>query len=237
MNPTCSHGKRWDEQCEGCESVSLGESLRFLTEQCQRVANELEKKPFMASDPSVMIDLYHTISRLTSTLLRGKLVVLTPTQDPHASGAKVNANILVIDCLKHGRTGPLATSVSCGKCAEEDRQQLLQLRGNLSLAEEGLANAMQEIERLQRALNFWLPGMPAQIDETTELAQRLGDDIYLLAGHEGGLEASAEERGWITLSAQPVTCSDCGVQYVPGARHFSGCKSHPGESVPQLESK
>lgn len=80
MSPACSHGKRWDEPCEGCEAVSLGESLRFLTEQCQRVANELEKKPFMASDPSVVIDLYHTISRLTATLLRGKLVVDSSAQ-------------------------------------------------------------------------------------------------------------------------------------------------------------
>lgn len=28
-------------------------------------------------------------------------------------------------------------------------------------------------------------------------------------------------------------CSDCGVHFVPGARHFSGCKSHPGEPAPQ----
>lgn len=73
MNPTCSHGKRWDEDCDGCSAVSLGESLRFLTEQCQRVANELEAKPFMASSPEVVIDLYHTISRLASTLKRAGL--------------------------------------------------------------------------------------------------------------------------------------------------------------------
>lgn len=73
MNPTCSHGKRWDEDCDSCSAVSLGESLRFLTEQCQRVAGELEKKPFMASDPSVVIDLYHTISRLASTLMRAQV--------------------------------------------------------------------------------------------------------------------------------------------------------------------
>lgn len=72
MNPTCSHGKRWDEDCDDCGAVSLGESLRFVTEQCQRVANELEQKPFMASDPSVVIDLYHTISRLAAMLRRAE---------------------------------------------------------------------------------------------------------------------------------------------------------------------
>lgn len=29
----------------------------------------------------------------------------------------------------------------------------------------------------------------------------------------------------------PKRCPDCGVQYVSGARHFSGCPSHPGESA------
>lgn len=64
------------------------------------------------------------------------------------------ADLLVIECPKHGRTGPLATSVRCGKCAEEDRQQLLQLRGNLSLAEEGLANYAQENGRMNAALKL-----------------------------------------------------------------------------------
>jgi hypothetical protein len=72
MNPTCSHGKRWDETCDDCSAVSLGESLKFLTADCQRVANELERKPFMASDPSVVIDLYHTISRLAAMIRRAE---------------------------------------------------------------------------------------------------------------------------------------------------------------------
>ena len=73
MNPTCSHGQRWDEDCNACSAVSLGESLQFLIEQCQRVANELEVQPFMASSPEVVIDLYHTISRLASMLKRAGL--------------------------------------------------------------------------------------------------------------------------------------------------------------------
>jgi Protein of unknown function (DUF551) len=40
---------------------------------------------------------------------------------------------------------------------------------------------------------------------------------------------------WMPLPQVPTTCPDCGVQHVLGARHFSGCKSHPGEPVPQSE--
>lgn len=33
----------------------------------------------------------------------------------------------------------------------------------------------------------------------------------------------------------PKRCPDCGVQYVSGARHFSGCPSHPGELAPKAK--
>lgn len=72
MNPTCSHGKRWDEECEGCNAISMGESLKLLTKDCQHVANALEDKPFMASDPRVVIDLFHTVSRLAAILRRAQ---------------------------------------------------------------------------------------------------------------------------------------------------------------------
>lgn len=86
----------------------------------------------------------------------------------------------------------------------EAADMIIQLRGNLSLAEEGLANATQEIQRLQRALNFWLPGMPDR-DLPPELETRLGDDIALLVGYDGEMEPEAEQRGWITLNAEPQT--------------------------------
>jgi hypothetical protein len=108
-----------------------------------------------------------------------------------------------------------------------------QLRGNLSLAEEGLANAMQEIENakhdieqlmasvtgeaneverlrterdellkriqnLQRALNFWLPCVPAACRDE-RIVDRIAYDADLLAGYEGPAVDTAEELGWIRL--------------------------------------
>lgn len=67
----------------------------------------------------------------------------------------MNADLLVVHCPKHGRSGPLATTVQCGKCAEKDRQELVQLRGNLSLAEQGLANYAQEVTSLRKELNAY----------------------------------------------------------------------------------
>ncbi len=88
----------------------------------------------------------------------------------------------------------------------EDIKQLCeyrdQLRGTLSLAEEGLANYAQEIQRLQKALNFWLPGISSE-ELPPDLQQRLEDDIYKLAGYQGPMEDTAENRGWITLNAEP----------------------------------
>ena len=78
-----------------------------------------------------------------------------------------------------------------------------ELRGKLSLAEEGLANYAQEVERLQRALCFWLPGVPMNGPE--EIAQRIGDDAHLLASLKVADEKDAEELGWITLNAAPQT--------------------------------
>lgn len=54
--------------------------------------------------------------------------------------------------------------------------ELEQLRGNLSLAEEGLANAMQEIERQKRELVWQSKEIDAQITEI----QRLSEEIRLM---------------------------------------------------------
>lgn len=60
-----------------------------------------------------------------------------------------------------------------------------------------------EVQRLQRALNFWLPVVPAHGPEV--LADRIGHDAGLLVGYEpdGDHERdqqTAEELGWIRLS-------------------------------------
>lgn len=105
-----------------------------------------------------------------------------------------------------------------------------QLRGNLSLAEEGLANATQEIQRLQRALHFWLPHVPA--DGPEEIAKRCGDDAMLLVGFDptDPVELDAEARGWIELQVPAQIrqlCPEC-LGYMPCAQHpTTEPNSHP----------
>lgn len=57
----------------------------------------------------------------------------------------------------------------------------------------------EEVQRLQKALNFWLPSVPA--DGPEEIADRIAHDAILLLGHEpeGGPEQDAETRGWVRL--------------------------------------
>lgn len=74
-----------------------------------------------------------------------------------------------------------------------------------------------EVQRLQRALQFWLPGVPADDDE---IATRAGDDAMLLVGYQGDDDACAESLGWIRLrpfgkclvakcDKQPMTLAFC----------------------------
>lgn len=58
----------------------------------------------------------------------------------------------------------------------------------------GTADA--EIQRLQRALAFWLPTVP---EGPAEIADRVANDAMLLCGYEGEAERSAEELGWLRL--------------------------------------
>lgn len=53
-----------------------------------------------------------------------------------------------------------------------------------------------EIARLQEALFFWLPNVPA-LDG--ECGDRIAHDAALLAGYDGLIDDSAEQRGWIRL--------------------------------------
>ena len=55
-----------------------------------------------------------------------------------------------------------------------------------------------EVQRLQRALAFWLPGVPSS---GSGRATRCGNDAMLLVGYPEGmeLEPGAEDLGWITF--------------------------------------
>lgn len=59
-----------------------------------------------------------------------------------------------------------------------------------------------EVARLQHALAFWLPQVPAADNAA---AIRCGNDAMLLAGCECPLEPCAEELGWITMHTPETT--------------------------------
>lgn len=61
----------------------------------------------------------------------------------------------------------------------------------------------EEVQRLQCALHFWLPGVPATGPDA--YVERIAHDAYLLIGWEpeGDVEKTAEELGWITLQVHP----------------------------------
>lgn len=62
-----------------------------------------------------------------------------------------------------------------------------------------------EVQRLQRALRFWLPRVPV---EESARAERVASDVFLLCGlSDLPSDDTAESRGWITLSAPETTAN------------------------------
>lgn len=84
------------------------------------------------------------------------------------------------------------------KCPDDSETEFL-----LRDAAEEIEQLRAEVQRLQRALHFWLPHVPAT--GSYEILMRTGDDAMLLAGYDPTepVELDAEARGWITLNAQP----------------------------------
>lgn len=64
-------------------------------------------------------------------------------------------------------------------------------------ADERIASLEAEVQRLQGALSFWLPGVPVDLPDV--LADRVAFDAVLLTGYEGEIESSAEDLGWLAL--------------------------------------
>lgn len=68
----------------------------------------------------------------------------------------------------------------------------------MTSAYDDLRESQQEVQRLQRALAFWLPGVPVDGDE--RIIDRIAHDAFLLTGYEPEEdEQDAEERGWVKL--------------------------------------
>jgi hypothetical protein len=103
----------------------------------------------------------------------------------------------------------------CPRCRERDveyeriRSHWDLACGDLGKAQKYIAQLEAEVQRLQRALSFWHPGVPAEGIE--EMVNRAGDDAMLLFGYDGSPEKSARELGWITLTAPETICesTDC----------------------------
>lgn len=74
------------------------------------------------------------------------------------------------------------------------------------------AEADLEIARLQKALAFWLPGVPAVAGERGE---RISEDSFLLSGYEGEQEVDAESLGWIELVERGVAPQEAAPVRVP----------------------
>ncbi len=66
----CSHGVKWGETCGQCEKIILKQNIFDLSQDCKAVAEALSNQPMMCTSPEVIIDLYRTIDRLASILLR-----------------------------------------------------------------------------------------------------------------------------------------------------------------------
>lgn len=62
-----------------------------------------------------------------------------------------------------------------------------------------VAEDRAEIQKLQKALFFWLPNVPAM---DGAVGDRIADDAWLLAGYEGDSVQSAEQLGWIKLTKE-----------------------------------
>jgi hypothetical protein len=76
------------------------------------------------------------------------------------------------------------------------------------------------IGKLHAVLNSRVPRSPA---ESGGLAAQIEDAKKRIAAWPPDVRIA------LGLPLEPTRCIDCGVSLVPQARHFSGCKSHPGE--------
>lgn len=71
----------------------------------------------------------------------------------------------------------------------------------MTTAYDDLRESQEEVQRLQRALAFWLPSVPT--DGAQQVIDRITHDAFLLTGYEPEEdEPDAETLGWIELMPQ-----------------------------------
>lgn len=73
--------------------------------------------------------------------------------------------------------------------------------GVVDVARNGIDEIMRlrrEVQRLQRALYFWLPG----VGEAGAMNERIAEDAGLLYGLALPAEPTAEQLGWIKLQGE-----------------------------------
>ena len=63
-----------------------------------------------------------------------------------------------------------------------------------------------QVRSLQSALDFWLPGVPA---EESPRQSVIADHAWLLCGFDSGTQASAEGLGWIALTPNAQVQPTC----------------------------
>ena len=87
-------------------------------------------------------------------------------------------------------------------------QEILKLAGYAKKIESLIAERDElahEIQKLQKALAFWLPNVPSK---DSKFAERCANDAYLLAGCEGEIEPSAQKLGWIKTQPEQEPVAD-----------------------------
>lgn len=66
MNDCCSHGVRWESDCDTCEAIGKVEQLKHIAEQARHCAEYYERNPALAV--MAVPDIYRAIKRLADAI-------------------------------------------------------------------------------------------------------------------------------------------------------------------------
>jgi len=122
-----------------------------------------------------------------------------PAYKPPAALSSVSTLRLLATCgsMDLSMLGPIADEM------ERLQEEIAGLKGQAFVLKTANAAKDVEIQRLQRALSFWMPCVPDPGEVMAGACERLMDDAMLMAGYDGVDEKSAEALGWVRL-VQPT---------------------------------